>query len=148
METCESDEAQQLTKSATYKKAGTNYAALMAKLGKREGAVKVIDKMQDSFGNEMRHFNNLGIIQKLMGNNDQAKVNYEAALAADPNSFLPNYNMGVLLCKNSPLESFDYFNRALSCAHAAQEFIYEMNALNSISLLHEAAGDYEEAIEA
>ena len=97
METCEADQAQQLIKSATYKKAGTNYAVTMEKLGKREGAMQTLDKLKDSFGNEVRVFNNLGIIQKRMGNNDEAMINYETALKVDAQSFFPNYNMGVLL---------------------------------------------------
>ena len=33
MDTCEGDDAKILTKSATYKKSGTNYAAALIKLG-------------------------------------------------------------------------------------------------------------------
>ena len=68
----------------------------------------------------------------------------------DPNSYLPNYNMGVLLCKDKAMmeQSLAYFNRALECAHEAGEFIYEMNVLNSISLLNEASGSLEAALEA
>ena len=149
MDVCESDLAQQLTKSATYKKAGTNYAVTLEKLGKRDGALHTLDKLKDSFGSEVRVFNNLGIIQKRMGNNDQAMINYETALKAEPQSFFPNYNMGVLLSqdKNSVDESLAYFNRALEQAHRAQEFLYEINVLVNISLLHEASKNYQAAIE-
>ena len=59
--------------------------------------MSTLDKLKDSFGNEVRVFNNLGIMQKRMGNNDQAMINYETALKVDAQSFFPNYNMGVLL---------------------------------------------------
>ena len=150
METCESDATNQLTKSITYKKAGTNYAVTLEKLGQRDGAVKTLDMLKDFFSTEVRVFNNLGIMQKRMGNNDQAMINYETALKADPNSFFPNYNMGVLLSqdKNSVEESLQYFNRALDAAHRQQEYLYEINVLVNISLLHEAGKNYKDAIEA
>ena len=75
-------------------------------------------------------------------------INYETALKVDPHSFFPNYNMGVLLAqdKNSVDESLQYFNRALDQAHRAQEYLYEINVLINISLLHEAGSNYHDAI--
>ena len=69
MDTCEADSAQQLVKSATYRKAGTNYAVAMERLGKREGSLKTLVKMKDSFGVEAKVLNNIGIIEKRMGDN-------------------------------------------------------------------------------
>jgi Flp pilus assembly protein TadD len=45
----------------------------------------------------VRVFNNLGIIQKRQGDIQLAQENYKKALDLEPNSFFPNYNMGVLL---------------------------------------------------
>ena len=70
METCESEPTQQLVKTTIYKKAGTNYSVTLEKLGKREGAMQTLDKLKDSFSNEVRVFNNLGIMEKRLGNND------------------------------------------------------------------------------
>jgi tetratricopeptide (TPR) repeat protein len=39
---CEEDPQKKLTQSATYKKAGTNYAVTLEKLGEREEAVKML----------------------------------------------------------------------------------------------------------
>jgi len=62
METCENDPKNQLNKSATYKKAGTNYAVTLEKLSRREDAVSTLVTLKDVFGSEVRVFNNLGII--------------------------------------------------------------------------------------
>ena len=67
METCEADPKNQLTKSVTYKKAGTNYAVTLEKLNKRDDAVATLTNLKNAFGNEVRVFNNLGIIQKRKG---------------------------------------------------------------------------------
>ena len=62
MDTCESDEARILVKSATYKKAGANYSAACAQLDKREEAMAVTDKMKDTFGKDLKIMINTGII--------------------------------------------------------------------------------------
>ena len=62
IDTCEQDSKDQLVKSATYKKAGTNYAVTLEKLNKRDEAVKTLFKLKATFNNEVRIFNNLGII--------------------------------------------------------------------------------------
>ena len=62
MDTCEGDPKQQLTKSITYKKAGTNYAVTLEKINKREAAIATLTALKDVFGSEVRVFNNLGII--------------------------------------------------------------------------------------
>ena len=70
MDTCEADDSRILTKSATYKKSGTNHAAALIKLGQREEATDVASKIHSSFGNESKIFNNIGIIQKRQGNTE------------------------------------------------------------------------------
>ena len=62
MITCENDPNQKLLQSSTYKKAGTNLAVALEKLGKRDEAVLLLQDLQSKFGNEVRLFNNLGII--------------------------------------------------------------------------------------
>ena len=57
----------------------------------------ILSNLKESFGNEVRVFNNLGIIQKRKGDMDGAFSSYESALKVDARSFFPNYNMGVLL---------------------------------------------------
>jgi tetratricopeptide (TPR) repeat protein len=39
---CEEDSEQKLLHSSTYKKAGTNYAVTLEKLGKRDEAIKLL----------------------------------------------------------------------------------------------------------
>ena len=97
MTTCRNDPQGQLTKSATYKKAGTNYAVTLEKLGQRDTAVSTLTALKDTFGNEVRVYNNLGIIQKRGGDSAGALESYNAALRVDAKSFFPNYNLGVLL---------------------------------------------------
>lgn len=121
METCENDPKRQLSKSATYKKSGSNYAVCQEKLSKREEAVLTLESLRDNFGNEIRLANNIGIIQKRMDQPEKAIESYKAALKLDKNSFFPNYNMGVLICQD--LEKMDealgYFNKALKQAQMA-----------------------------
>ena len=96
--------------------------------------------LKGTFGNEVRVYNNLGIIQKRNGDSEGALASYEKALKVDRASFFPNYNLGVLLSqeKMQPAEALVYFNRALSQAHKAQEQLYEINVLINIALIHES----------
>lgn len=105
--------------------------------------------LKNGFGNEVRVFNNLGIIQKRQGNKKEAMESYEAALKVDAKSFFPNYNMGVLLSQDrSKMEqALTFFRKALEQAQKAQEHLYEINVLINIALLHEASQNYTEAIE-
>ena len=64
---CAEDKKKHLVRTATYKKAGTNYAVTLEKLGKRVEAIETLSKLKGVFGNEVRVFNNLGIIQKRQG---------------------------------------------------------------------------------
>ena len=59
--------------------------------------MSTLTTLKNSFGNEVRVFNNLGIIQKRKGDKQDALESYQAALNVDVKSFFPNYNMGVLL---------------------------------------------------
>ena len=97
MTICRKEPQGQLIKSATYKKAGTNYAVTLEKLGQRQTAVDTLAFLKQIFGNEVRVYNNLGIIQKRGGNNQEAMESYQNALRVDQKSFFPNYNLGVLL---------------------------------------------------
>ena len=72
METCKNDPKNQLTKSATYKKSGSNYAVCLEKLNRREEAIVTLETLQNNFGNEVRLFNNIGIIQKRMDKPNEA----------------------------------------------------------------------------
>lgn len=72
IEKCENDPEQKLIHSTTYKKAGTNYAVALEKLGMREAAIKLLEDLKNNFGNEVRVHNNLGIIQKRKGEVEQA----------------------------------------------------------------------------
>ena len=67
MDLCEKDPQGLLCRSATYKKAGTNYAVTLEKLEQREEAINTLKTIKDSFYNEVRVSNNLGIIQKRKG---------------------------------------------------------------------------------
>ena len=52
MVVCEQDEV--LKKSATYKKASTNYAVTLEKLDRRELAVATLEAIKNTFHNEVR----------------------------------------------------------------------------------------------
>ena len=62
----------------------------------------------------MRVFNNLGILMKRNGKTQEAESVYNAALDIDPESFFPNYNMGVLKAHMKDFKAaLDYFSRSL-----------------------------------
>jgi len=62
MDKCEDDE--NLKKSTIFKKAATNYAVTLEKLGKRDDALKQLKTLKQKFDDEIRVFNNLGILYK------------------------------------------------------------------------------------
>ena len=70
LQKCEEDPEQKLVLSTTYKKAGTNYAVALEKLGMRDEAIILLKDLKASFENEVRVHNNLGIIQKRKGDLD------------------------------------------------------------------------------
>lgn len=57
--------------------------------------------IKGNFCNEVRVYNNLGIIQKRKGDLAQASQNYKAAIDVEPKSFFPNYNMAVMLAPDA-----------------------------------------------
>ena len=69
----------------------------MEKLNKRDEAITTLTTLKANFNNEVRVFNNLGIIHKRKGDAEKALENYKAALIVDPKSLFPNYNMGLQL---------------------------------------------------
>ena len=90
-----------LVNSATYKKAGTNYAVALEKTGVRKDAIDWLQRLGKQFGEEVRFSNNIGILQMRNGQTDKAAESYKQALEKEPNSFFPNYNYGVLLASQA-----------------------------------------------
>ena len=66
-ELCETDPQGCLLKSSTFKKAETNYAVTLEKLNRRDEAIELLSNLKGEFNNEVRVYNNLGIIQKRKG---------------------------------------------------------------------------------
>jgi len=128
-------------------KAMTNYAVTLEKLGKRSEALEVFDQLKFHFRDEIRIYNNLGIIHKRAGNVDEAQQNYEEALQIDEGSFFPNYNIGVLKAHLNDSESLVYFEKALRLAQESKEEVYEINVLINMGLVYEKKGEIENAIE-
>ena len=111
------------------------------------------------FKDEIRIYNNLGIIYKRSGNLEAAKSNYDIALNIDKNSFFPNYNMGVLKAhqkdnelnpKTNNLSNIEeclmYFENALRIAREQKEEVYEINVLVNMALIYERTIEYDKAI--
>ena len=99
-------------------KAATNYAVTLERLAKRQEAVLMLGELKERFGGEMRVTNNLAIIQKRNGDAEEAQANFRNALEAEPDSFHPNYNLGLLLSQNrtdpeSLRQSLEHFTMAL-----------------------------------
>ena len=71
---------------------------------------------------EVRVFNNLGILMKRNGKTQEAESVYNAALDIDPESFFPNYNMGVLKVNMKDYSAaFEYFSRSLEISRIQNE---------------------------
>ena len=147
IETCEEDPQSLLIKSNTYKKAATNYAVTLEKLGRRDESISTLSDIRNDFCNEVRVFNNLGIIQKRKGDVKEAEQCYKSAINVEPNSFFPNYNMAIMLAEDSQsaAEALKHFNVALRNARKAKESLYEMNVLLSMAVIEEQSRDYEAA---
>lgn len=77
-----------------------------------------------------------------------AQENYKKALELEPNSFFPNYNMGVLLSldRSRHAESIKHLKIALEQAKRAGENLYELNVLINLGLVLEIDGEYDESI--
>ena len=112
----------------------------LEKLGRREEALKLLDgKAKRQFGQDIRVFNNLGIIQKRTGNAQEAEASYLAALEIDAESFFPNYNLGVLKAMTKDyLAAKTYFLKAL--AQTSNEQVYQINVHLNLALVFEKLG--------
>ncbi|CDW79621.1 tpr domain containing protein [Stylonychia lemnae] len=148
---CKEDKSQQSMKSSYYIKAQTNYAVTLEKLGKRQEAISMLNNMKDEFREDIRLFNNLGIIQKRNGSIIEAIECYENAIEIDSECFFPYYNLAV--CKSSvsnsitDKEALEYFEKALDLARQNREEIYEVNVLVNMALIYERLDNIHEAIQ-
>lgn len=131
-------------------KAVTNYAVTLEKLGKREEAIKVLEGVKEQFKDEIRIFNNLGILHKRKGEVKQAQESYHRAIEIDGESFFANYNMGVFKAsignQDNDKESLKYLQKAFNIASANKEEVYEINVLVNMALIYERLGDLSDAI--
>ena len=93
---CESDPERILMYCATNKKASTNYAVTLERLGKRDQARSYMNGLV--FFQDSKVFNNLGIVLNRQGDAAKAIECYQQAIKLDPLNFFPNYNIGVLYC--------------------------------------------------
>ena len=94
--------------------------------------------------------NNLGIVQKRLGDVEQAENSYKEALKQEPKSFFPNYNLAVLLASEGQYqESVTYFKQALGICHSDEQHTasYEINVLINLALCFEQLKKYEYAVE-
>ena len=98
-----------------YKRAATNYAVALEKLGKRKESLTLMEDLQKEFGYEVRLCNNRGIVQKRKGEVREAIKSYKNALTADSESFLANFNLAILLAQIGEFhDAICYFERILS----------------------------------
>ena len=72
-----------------YVKSVTNYAVTLEKLGKRQEAIDTLNNLKTIFRDEVRVFNNLGIIQKRAGGFEESMESYLQALKIQPECFFP-----------------------------------------------------------
>jgi tetratricopeptide (TPR) repeat protein len=142
------DKCEQLdTTPPFYSKVVTNYAVILEKLGKREEALSLLDGHSQEGGQEVRIYNNKGIIYKRKGDLQEALASYNAALEIDENSFFPNYNLGVLKAQMKDYHSaLIHLNKALELAKSTKESVYQINVQVNIALLLERTGDIAGAV--
>lgn len=109
----------------------------LEKLQCRWEAIELLEKIKNTFCNEVRVYNNLGIIYKRDDDLSSAMKNYKAAIQVDPKSFFPNYNLAVMLAPDPANRemALKYFTPALKQAQKAGENLYEMNVLLSMAML-------------
>ncbi|TNV86060.1 hypothetical protein FGO68_gene7424 [Halteria grandinella] len=132
-----------------YSKVLTNYAVTLEKLGKREEAMGVLEMSGAWEGeeDEVRVYNNKGIIQKRKGDLKEAMASYQAAIDIDGDSFFPHYNLGVLKAQMKDYHgAIVCFQRALQLAKSLQESVYQINVHLNLAMLLERTGDAASAL--
>lgn len=127
-----------------YSKVLTNYAVTLEKLGKREEALGVLELsgQWEEDEQEVRVYNNKGIIQKRKGDLQEALASYQAAIDIDDKSFFPHYNLGVLRAQMKDHQAaITSFQRALELAKSLQEGTYQINVHLNLAMVLERMGD-------
>ena len=148
LDKCEND--QKLQKSSTFKKAGTNYAIALEKLGKRNEAVTQLEslKRSSSFGHEVLINNNLGTLQKRKGEVQKAIDSYQEALKTDPKAFFPNYNLAVLLATEAQYsDALKQFQSTLTLVHSQPDKSYLANVLLNLAQCCEQLKSFQQALD-
>jgi tetratricopeptide (TPR) repeat protein len=84
---------------------------------------------------------------KRNGKTQEAESVFNAALDIDPESFFPNYNMGVLKAHMKEYQTaFEYFSRSLEISRIQNEQVYELNVLVNLSMISERLENYPAAL--
>ena len=58
----------------------TNYSVTLEKMQKRDEAIEILNKLKETYSNEIRVYNNLGIVHKRNGQLQEAEKNFIKAL--------------------------------------------------------------------
>jgi tetratricopeptide (TPR) repeat protein len=146
MHKCSSDA--KLMQTSTYKKTATNYAVILEKIGRRNEATRLLHDLKTQFAGEVKVLNNLGIIQKRKGEVQNAIESYKKALSSDPQSFLPNHNLAVLLATEASYEeAVTYFKESLRITQKSKDQSQELGVLLNISLCYEQLKQPQSALE-
>jgi Flp pilus assembly protein TadD len=98
----------------------------------------IYQKVVELYPEDVRTYNNLGVVEYQLGNIDAAHSNFTKALAKDKNNALANMNMGsILLAKGNIKEAQTYLGNAGGAGN-------ELNLLNGAVAI--ANGDYKKAV--
>lgn len=111
------------------------YAATLSKTNDEKAAI--YQKFVTLFPNDVRGYNNLGMVKYEQGQTDAAQSLFAKALSIDPKSADANYNAGLIaLAKNNVADAHTYFGKAAGTAG---------NLSAALGTSYIAQGDYAKA---
>ena len=111
------------------------YAATLSKTNDEKAAI--YQKFVTLFPNDVRGYNNLGMVKYEQGQTDAAQSLFAKALSVDPKSADANYNAGLIaLAKNNVADAHTYFGKAAGTAG---------NLSAALGTSYIAQGDYAKA---
>ena len=134
--TAHEDEASQCLEQAYrasgHPRAANNYAAVLARLGRRQDAFFVLDQLLTCHPDYARGWDTLGTVHLQMKQFDAARVALERAIELDPENPEPYVRIvNCLLVREQVDEVFEFLQRALD------------RGADSVDLLSKVAGQFE-----
>ena len=122
-----------------------SYAKTLILLSDFEAALPVVQEYQRNHPREFQACYLIGVVDRELGKNAEARDMLKQAVRLDPNHFNARYNLGVVLVDlKEPVEARTQFERALQLDPSSNEARFRLaNLLRSMGLREEAGRQFE-----